>query len=189
MNVAIIPARGGSTRIPRKNVRPFHGKPIIQYSIECAKKSRLFDAIYVSTDDPMIGIIAHHAGATPVLRPAHLARDEVGTQEVTRSVLQPLTWARYACCIYATAPLMRVEDLAAAFQIMTSQRHDFVYSVGPDDVDAGQFYWGSRAAFMNRLELTGPASLRMKIPAEHVCDINTEEDWQQALEMYLKLLR
>src|SRR5688572_27060303 len=110
MNVAIIPARGGSTRILRKNIRMFHGKPIIAYSIAAAKESKLFGRIVVSTEDGEIGRMAEGYGATWYPRGLELTVDEVGTQEVARDVLAWLVEQNdipeYACCIYATAPLM-----------------------------------------------------------------------------------
>ena len=116
MHVAIIPARGGSKRIPRKNIKPFCGKPIIAWSIEAALDSGCFDRIIVSTDDEEIAAVARSAGAeVPFLRPAKLADDQTGTQAV---VCHTLKWLQeqsiaieLACCIYATAPFVRSEDL------------------------------------------------------------------------------
>jgi len=187
MIVAIIPARGGSQRIPRKNVKPFFGKAILAYSIEAARACGLFQRIYVSTDDVMIGIAAHHYGAIPVHRGAHLARNDVGTQEVARDLVLRLPEARYACCIYATAPLMDTQDLKRAFDTLVDQNWDFVYSVGPDGVDAGQFYWGSRDAFINREPLPGVRARPFNIAPERVCDINIPEDWARAEALYSKL--
>lgn len=181
MNVAIIPARGGSTRIPRKNVKPFFGKPIIAYSIATAQLTGLFDRIYVSTDDPMIGIVARQAGASPLLRAPELCRNDVGTQEVARDVLLHLPDVRYACCIYATAPLMSAEDLKRGFAAVSAGQ-PFAYSVGPDANDAGQFYWGTRQAFMERWPLG--CGHRVTLPADRVCDINSPEDWSRAEQLY-----
>ena len=187
MNVAIIPARGSSRRIPRKNIRPFHGKPILVYSIEAARATKLFDRIYVTTDDPMIGVAAMHARALPLLRPPELAVDEVGTQEVARDVIAKLPEIRYACCIYATAPLMDPEDIHRGFAVLVNEEMDFVYSVGPDGADAGQFYWGRRQAFLDRLPLTSPHVRKMAIAPERVCDINVEDDWIKAERMFTEL--
>lgn len=189
MNIAIIPARGGSQRIPRKNVRPFFGKPILAYSIEAAQASKLFARIYVSTDDPMIGTAALHYGALPVLRARALARDEVGTQEVARSVVEVVPNARYACCIYATAPLMNAQDLRLGFGILVNSGLNFIYSAGPDGTDAGQWYWGTREAFIEREPLTGPRAGTFTLPAERVCDINVEDDWKRAETMFESLRR
>lgn len=120
MKIAVIPARGGSKRIPRKNIRPFAGKPIMAHSIETALKSGLFDHVIVSTDDPEIAEIARTFGAeVPFMRPTDLADDH----SVIASVIQhAIKWYEsqgqlvdYACCVYATAPLMSSEDIFRGF--------------------------------------------------------------------------
>lgn len=108
MKVAIIPARGGSKRIPRKNVRLFAGKPIIAHSIGAALDSGCFDRVIVSTDDAEIAAVAREWGAeTPFVRPPELADDHTGTNAVVKHAINWLaeqgTPAYYACCIYATA--------------------------------------------------------------------------------------
>ncbi|ETX12596.1 CMP-N-acetylneuraminic acid synthetase [Marinomonas ushuaiensis DSM 15871] len=116
MNIAIIPARGGSKRIPRKNIKTFHGKPMIAYSIEAALKSGCFDDVIVSTDDEEIAAIALQYGATvPFMRPADISDDYATTLDV---IAHALTWCQQnqmdvenACCIYATAPFIRVSDV------------------------------------------------------------------------------
>lgn len=117
MNVAVIPARGGSKRIPRKNIKPFCGKPMIAYSIEAAKASELFDKVLVSTDDNNIAEIAKDFGAeVPFIRPAELADDYTGTDEVFIHALNNLINNdknyRNACCIYPAAPLLKVSLLS-----------------------------------------------------------------------------
>jgi N-acylneuraminate cytidylyltransferase len=114
--VAIIPARGGSQRIPRKNIRLLNGKPLIAYSIETALSSGLFDEVIVSTDDAEIAQIARDCGAkTPFLRPANLADHMTGTTPVMQHALQFLInegkTPNEACLIYATCPLLTTEDL------------------------------------------------------------------------------
>lgn len=121
MNIAIIPARGGSKRIPHKNIKKFCGKPLIAYSIEVALASKLFDRIIVSTDDKEIANIAKSYGAeVPFMRPDKLADDYTGTGEVTKHALQKLQEQSlhydYACTIYATAPLLQVKYLKQGFQ-------------------------------------------------------------------------
>lgn len=132
--VAIIPARGGSKRIPRKNVRLFAGKPIIAYSIEAARTSGLFDRIIVSTDDQEIAAIAESLGAeVPFFRPAELANDFAGTNVVVKHCLQWLAMNRqpadYACCIYATAPFIRVGDLRRGYQCLIENGKDYAFTV------------------------------------------------------------
>ena len=109
--IAVIPARGGSKRIPRKNIRDFCGKPIIAYSIEAAIASGLFDHIIVSTDDEEIASIAKAFGAeVPFMRPADIADDYTGTDAVVKHAIQWYQEQKYSislvCCIYATSPLV-----------------------------------------------------------------------------------
>ena len=119
--VAIIPARGGSKRIPRKNVRPFCGKPIIAYSIEAARRTGLFDAVIVSTDDEEIAAIAKQYGATtPFMRPDEIADDMTGVRAVITHALRELEKEgerpAEVCMIYATAPLMQSADIVAGYE-------------------------------------------------------------------------
>ena len=112
MNLAIIPARGGSKRIPQKNIRLFEGKPLIAYSIEVASQSHCFDKIIVSTDSEEIAEVAREYGAeVPFIRPSALADDFTGTTAVTRhaiGAMQELGFKyEYSCCIYATAPFLQ----------------------------------------------------------------------------------
>ncbi|EOG1393917.1 pseudaminic acid cytidylyltransferase [Vibrio mimicus] len=108
MNIAIIPARGGSKRIPRKNIKQFHGKPILAYSIDVALSSGCFDRVIVSTDDQEIAQIASSYGAeVPYIRSPELADDFTGTNAVVADVLRRLNISSgNACCIYATAPFV-----------------------------------------------------------------------------------
>ena len=116
MNVAIIPARGGSKRIEGKNIKPFVGKPIIAYSILTAIKSGLFDKVVVSTDSEEISRVAQEFGAlVPFMRPEELADDMSPTAPVLEHALNWMTknWElpEYACCIYPTAPFLSVKIL------------------------------------------------------------------------------
>jgi len=132
--IAIIPARGGSKRIPRKNIKDFCGKPIIAYSIEAAKVSKLFDRIIVSTDDEEIAEVAKKYGAEiPFKRPEELSDDYTGTNAVVRHCLQ---WfiergekPDYACCIYATAPFLQPEYLKKGFDVLKNGKCTFAFSV------------------------------------------------------------
>lgn len=133
-SVAIIPARGGSKRIPRKNIRPFAGKPIIGYSIEAAKQSGLFDRVIVSTDDLEIAGVAQSFGAeVPFVRPAELANDFAGTNAVVRHCLEWLAEqgppAEYACCIYATAPFLKVAYLRQGLEQLVASGKAYAFSV------------------------------------------------------------
>lgn len=116
MNVCIIPARGGSKRIPRKNIKDFHGKPIIAYSIETALSSKLFDDIIVSTDDDEIADVAIKFGASvPFIRPKQLSDDFTTTSDVVAHAINFLKDSGkiidYACTMYATTPFLQVTYL------------------------------------------------------------------------------
>lgn len=136
MRLAIIPARGGSKRIPRKNILPFRGKPMIAWSIEAALQSGCFDAVIVSTDDPEIAAIAEAHGATaPFVRPPELADDFTPTIPVLRhavAAFEKVTsqQVELACCIYATAPFLRPADLQKGEALLKDDPAlDFAFSV------------------------------------------------------------
>lgn len=120
-SVAIIPARGGSKRIPRKNIKLFHGKPLIAYSIEVALQSQLFDKVIVSTDDEEIANIATQYGASvPFIRPIELSDDFTGTGAVVQHALEYLKNVGenydFICTIYATAPFLDEKYLIEGFE-------------------------------------------------------------------------
>jgi len=134
MNVAIIPARGGSKRIPGKNIKPFCGKPIIAYSIAAAHQSYLFDKIICSTDSDEIADVARQYGAEiPFQRPAELANDFAGTDAVLIHALQWLEEhgqrADYSCCIYATAPFIQADYLRSGFELLCKKQATSAFSV------------------------------------------------------------
>lgn len=185
MRVAIIPARGGSRRIPRKNIREFHGKPIIAYSIEAARAA-LFDQVWVSTEDQEIAEVAIAFKAHVLYRPLDLARDEVGTQEVMKNALAAMPGAEVACCIYPCAPLLRPNVLRRALELLVGDRN-YIVPVGVWLSDPGQFYIGRADAFRRGVPLIGPGTCLMQIDPGTSCDINTEEDWKRADAMYAAL--
>jgi pseudaminic acid cytidylyltransferase len=134
MNIAIIPARGGSKRIPRKNIKEFCGKPMIAYAIIAAKESGLFEHIVVSTDDEEIAQIARAWGAeTPFVRPTELANDCTATAPVIAhgiAVCQNLGWSfDRVCCIYSGAPFIQIDDLRGALARLTSSDSDYCFPV------------------------------------------------------------
>ena len=134
MKLAVIPARGGSKRIPRKNIKAFCGKPIIAWSIEAARRSGCFDSVIVSTDDDEIADVARAYGAEiPFLRPSELADDFTGTTPVMRHAIQwyaeKETAPELACCIYATAPFLSVEDIRLGEQALRSDQYEYAFSV------------------------------------------------------------
>jgi pseudaminic acid cytidylyltransferase len=130
VRVAIIPARGGSKRIPRKNVRPFHGKPMIGYAIDAARSSGVFDDIVVSTDDEEIAEVARRLGArTPFVRPAALADDHTPTVPVIAQAIGALREAGHpvdaVCCLYPGVPLLRAGDLVDGLSLLRPGRYAF----------------------------------------------------------------
>ena len=132
--VAIIPARGGSKRIPRKNVKLFAGKPMISYSISAALESGVFDRIVVSTDDEEIASVARQCGAeVPFMRPPELANDHAATDAVILHALERLVKngfaARYVCCIYATAPFLQARYIREGLALLKEKNATSAFSV------------------------------------------------------------
>lgn len=223
MRLAVIPARGGSKRIPRKNARPFCGKPMIAWTLEALTASGCFDRILVSTDDDEIADLARQWGAeAPFRRPAELADDFTPTLPVIAHAIEWMESQRgecveLVCCAYATAPLMETSDLVEAKRMLLADPAlDYVFTattfafpvqralvregVGVKPLfegnvtqrsqdlaevfhDAGQFYWGTSAAFRESRPIFGPRSKPLLIPRYRVQDIDTPEDWVQAEAM------
>jgi pseudaminic acid cytidylyltransferase len=134
MRVAVIPARGGSKRIPRKNIKEFCGKPMIAWSISSAFESGLFDRIIVSTDDDAIAEVAKHYGAeVPFMRPPELSDDHTVTSVVIAHAIECLrkggTAPELVCCIYATAPFVSANDLHRGLESLQASGADFAFSV------------------------------------------------------------
>jgi pseudaminic acid cytidylyltransferase len=134
MKIAVIPARGGSKRIPRKNIKPFCGKPMIAWSSEAAQSSGLFERIIVSTDDAEIAEVAKQWGAeVPFIRPEELSNDHAGTIEViahaTRWALDQGFNVEAVCCIYATAPFVHVADLKRGLAALQSGNWAYAFTV------------------------------------------------------------
>lgn len=133
--VVIIPARGGSKRIPRKNIKLFHGQPMIAYSIRAALAAGVFDRVVVSTDDPEIAEVASSLGAeVPFVRPPALADDHAGTVEVIQHALAELAQLGYepdyACCLYATAPFVQPASLREGLAILQARPDkEFAFSI------------------------------------------------------------
>jgi pseudaminic acid cytidylyltransferase len=134
VKVAIIPARGGSKRIPRKNIKLFCGKPMIAWAIDAARKSGLFGHIIVSTEDREIAELSAQWGAEiPFIRPENLADDLTPTVPVVAHAVShciSLGWdIDYACCIYPCSPLLRINDLVEVLDLVREQDVDFAYPV------------------------------------------------------------
>ena len=197
MNVAVIPARGGSKRILRKNIRDFMGKPIISYSIKKALLSELFDKVIVSTDDEEINSIAKQFGAEcPFIRPSKLSNDYAGTMEVVAHTIQWLENQGFAlnsvCCIYPTAtkyvyPVERsfkILDNSGLTMLLPENINKRSQDLSPTYHDAGQFYWGNPEAWVENRPIFSERSTIIKLPDYRVADIDTEEDWKRAELMY-----
>lgn len=134
MRIAIIPARGGSKRIPRKNIKPFAGKPMIAYAINAAHESKAFDRVVVSTDDEEIARIAREFGAeTPFARPAELADDFTPTVPVIAHAINTCMQAGWqveaACCIYPGVPLIQSKDICDALSVLQQGNARYVFPV------------------------------------------------------------
>ncbi|MFP6812100.1 MAG: pseudaminic acid cytidylyltransferase [Moraxella sp.] len=217
MKVCIIPARGGSKRIPRKNIKDFCGKPMLARAIETAKNGQLFEQIIVSTDDSAIADIAQHHGATVSQRPAELADDYATTAAVIRHVLQSMPKASHICCLYPCTPLLKSQYLTDSFECWQSSNSLYCFPVlefesnvlrslklsdagevssmfsqheltRTQDLtqayfDAGQFYWGSREAWLSEDKIHNHA-LGYVLPKYSVIDIDDENDWRFAERLY-----
>jgi pseudaminic acid cytidylyltransferase len=134
VKIAVIPARGGSKRIPRKNIRMFCGKPIIAYSISAAQQAGLFDQVIVSTDDEEIAAVAREFGAaTPFIRPKEIADDFTGTNAVVKHAVawfnSQLNDVTHACCLYATAPLVQAPFITEGYEALSRSDAAFAFSV------------------------------------------------------------
>lgn len=220
MQLAVIPARGGSKRIPRKNIKMFHGQPMIAWSIQAAIDSGCFDEVWVSTDDEEIAAVAQAYGAkVPFLRPAHLSDDFVTTADVMSHAVEEFgklnhALPDYICCLYATAPFVTKVDLVHGIEKIKNNNLNYVFSattypfpiqraiklnehdtvemfspqyfnVRSQDLeeswhDAGQFYWGTAEAWLNKAMIFSAQSSVVELPRFRVQDIDTQEDWDRA---------
>lgn len=155
-NICIIPARGGSKRIPKKNIKDFYGVPIIKYSIDIALKSKLFKEVIVSTDDNEISEISKKFGANvPFLRPKLLSDDYTGIQEVINHAIDYLKLKNnsidFICCLFPTAPFVKVEELKKGLDLISKVKENrFTFS-------ATKFSYPIQRSFsLNREQLADP---------------------------------
>lgn len=226
MRIALIPARGGSKRIPRKNIKEFGGRPMIAWSIEAAQRSQLFEHVLVSTEDADVADTARAWGAeVPFTRPMELADDHSPTTEV---VAHATRWAQAqgwplaaVCCIYATAPFVQVADIDRGLRELEAKDWAYTFSATPfaapifrafrespsggaemffpehystrsQDLpvalhDAGQFYWGRPAAWIEGQQIFDRHSCPVVIPRWRVQDIDDQDDWTRAELMFTAL--
>ena len=230
MQLAVIPARGGSKRIPRKNIKIFHGQPMIAWSIQAAIDSGCFDEVWVSTDDEEIAAVAQVYGAkVPFLRPAYLSDDFATTADVMSHAVEEFgkinhALPDYICCLYATAPFVTKADLVQGLEkIKNNSNLNYVFSattypfpiqraiklneydtvemfspqyfkVRSQDLeeawhDAGQFYWGTAEAWLNKAMIFASQSSVVELPRFRVQDIDTQEDWDRAEWLFKAIQR
>lgn len=183
----VIPARGGSRRIPKKNIKPFFGRPIIEYSINAAKESLLFSKIIVSTDDDEIKQAALNNGVEVHDRNKHLSQDHIGTQEVVTQVIKDVDsfFRGHVCTLYPCAPMVTGEVLCKAAEHVKGCMH--LVSVGVWLQDPGQFYFSNVKALFRKTPLLSTYTRLFPIDPDTAIDINTPEDWFVAETMYMRL--
>ena len=223
MNIAIIPARGGSERITKKNISLFAGKPIIAYAIETAIQSGCFDQVIVSTEDQAIAKIAKaYSAQVPFFRPANIANNYATTLEVMQHAI---TWcsenqqeADYYCCLYPCTPLLTAALLQQGLQRLQQTQCDFVFTakpfptavqraftiteqnnialitpeyqstrtqdLAPSYHDAGQFYWGTKQAFLTHQSIFTARAQAIVLNQYQAVDIDTKQDWALAEILY-----
>jgi len=220
MNLCIIPARGGSKRIPKKNIKLFHGKPLIAYSIENAKKSELFEKIVVSTDSEEIADVAKKYGAEVLYRPKELADDFSTSMEVFEHAINEINKNnkfKYACMIYATAPLLDTKYLKIGLDKLKNSDSCFSFSATTYDFpiwrgfeiedekakmlwpeflntrsqDLKEVYHDAAQFYWKKLncnkKFTFDGNIPILIPRYLVQDIDTIEDFIKAELMYKAL--
>ena len=182
--LAVIPSRGGSKRIPRKNIQLFHGKPIMAYSIELAKECKMRPI--VTTDDQEIADVAREYGAKVFWRGPGLELDHdeggVGTQEVAKEVFEECAgddW--FGCVIYPTAPLLIPMDIYQCHALLHANRaKSYVYSVDSMLAPSGGFYFGYTRSFIDEIPLEGNSVMVVT----NDIDINNAFDWERAEKLY-----
>jgi pseudaminic acid cytidylyltransferase len=164
MKLAVIPARGGSKRIPRKNIKLFCGKPMIAWSIEAAMQSGCFDRIIVSTDDAEIAEVARASGAdVPFVRPPDLSDDHTGTTSVVAHAVDWMTQqvgsVDFACCLYATAPFVKAEDLRQGWAVLEQSGAQYAFTVTNFSAPIQRSF---RITGQQRIEMFNPAQFNTR---------------------------
>jgi pseudaminic acid cytidylyltransferase len=164
MRLAVIPARGGSKRIPRKNIKSFCGKPMIAWSIEAGQASGCFDRIIVSTDDAEIAEVARaHGAEVPFMRPSELSDDHTGTIPVVAHAVdwmaQQFGPVQLACCLYATAPFVQAQDLRQGLELLLQSGAQYAFTVTSF---AAPIQRAFRITDQNRIEMFNPAQFNTR---------------------------
>lgn len=207
MNIAIIPARGGSRRIKNKNSKIFFGKPIISYAISTALNSKIFKEVIVSTNESKIARISKISGAkTYFKRPKYLSKNNVPIIDVISYVLKKLEKQRvkpkYVCCIFPISPMIKKNLLNDGLQILKEKKYDYVISVTKKTYsnqnklyamknkisknvkkskvfyDAGQFCWGKSEAWKKKSKIFGTNSGIKILNSKKFIDVNYPKDWE-----------
>ena len=223
MHFAIIPARGGSKRIPGKNIRNFNGTPMLQMTVEKALGSGIFDSIFVSTEDEITSDIASKCGASTIKRANHLSDDYATTIDVIQAATNQLQAMEpgtidFVTCIYPVTPFLRVDHLQKGLEILLKNSESYVFAaqdqssqVGRSFLinekeefemvfpshekkrtqdlpsiysDAGLFYMAKPSTWLSRIPLFSSNSKIVKIGKYESIDIDTEEDWEFAEELF-----
>jgi pseudaminic acid cytidylyltransferase len=179
MRLAVIPARGGSKRIPHKNIKMFCGKPMIAWSIEAARQSGCFDEVVVSTDDYDIAKVAKQYGASaPFTRPASLADDFTGTTPVIRHATEWFQQRGFVpsevCCVYATAPFLQANDLRRGLDLLLENNCRYAFSVTSYPFP-----------IQRAIRITGQGRVEMLHPEQfNTRSQDLEEAWHDAAQFY-----
>jgi pseudaminic acid cytidylyltransferase len=179
MRLAVIPARGGSKRIPRKNIKPFAGKAMIAWSIEAAIASECFDRIIVSTDDAGIADVARtHGAEVPFMRPPELSDDHTGTIPVMAHAVgwmaQQVCSVEFACCLYATAPFVQAQDLCQGLSVLQRSGAQYAFTVTNF---AAPIQRSFRITGQHRIEMFNPAQFNTRSQ-------DLEEAYHDAAQFY-----
>jgi pseudaminic acid cytidylyltransferase len=180
MNLCVIPARGGSKRIPKKNIKLFCGKPLIAYSIDAAKKSNLFEKIVVSTDNEEIADVSKKYGAEILWRPKELADDYAGSDEVFYHAIDKLNKEKkykFACMIYPTAPFLKIKYLKEAYEKLKNSNACYAFSATTFEYPI----WRSFRIKNNRCEMFWPENYSKRSQ-------DLEEAYHDAGQFYWKKL-
>lgn len=174
--LAVIPARGGSKRVPRKNLREFRGKPLIQWAIDASWESKYIDARVVSTDDEEIFRISLALNGAPLQRPADLATDTASSEDVLRHVLGcvPLDWV---VLLQPTSPLRTTEDIDACIE--RAQMGDGCVSYSNETWRQNGAVYVAKAEWIAKHDFSHMGLMKYIMPGSRSLDIDTEEDFQK----------
>ena len=198
MIFAIIPARGGSQRIKKKNIKKFYLKPILYWTIKALKQSKLFSKIVLTTDDNQIKKTAEQLGFDYIIsRPSNLADNYTPTKPVIEHAIRTLKKKfkiKYACCVYPcnpyTHPIQRAFKLAKKNKlIFFTKKHELTRTqdLVKSYHDVGQFYWGSGSNWLSKKKMHSNG-IGLPIPKWRVVDIDNLQDWKRA-ELLFKILK